>query len=292
VRIEGVTLTHAPEFVLVPTHCQDVTIDSITIYNPAGDNTEFVGVDPALVRERLRKEYDFEAPNTDGIDPMVSQRVLISRCRIDTGDDCIAIKAGAGGVSEDILVTDCTFLHGHGCSIGSGTRGGLRNMVVRRCTFDGTKVGVHLKSARDRGGFVENVTFSDLTMRNVGEAILITSYYDAIDIHIYYRPYLKRFSIDLANGGHDQAQPLTATTPRWRNVTIRNVNAICMWEAGLILGLPEMPAEKIVLDHVRIDAPEGLRINYARDVALRDVRINNSIGPSLIVGDAVERLSR
>jgi polygalacturonase len=294
VRMEGVTLTHAPAYVLVPAHCQDVTIDGITIYNPAADNAEFVGMDPALVRERLQKEYDYEAPNTDGIDPMASQRVLISRCRIDTGDDCIAVTPGDsdGGPAQDILVTDCVFLRGHGCSIGSGTRGGVRNMVVRRCTFDGTKVGLHLKSARDRGGLVENITFSDITMRNVGEAILITSYYDAIDIHIYYRPYLKKFSIDLANGGHDQAQPITATTPHWRNVAIRNVTATCMWEAGLILGLPEMPAEKIVLEHVSIDAPEGLRINYARDVTLRDVRINNRIGPALIVGDAVEGLSR
>jgi polygalacturonase len=292
VRVEGITLTHSPEFNLVPTHCQDVTIDGIAIYNPADDNAKDDGLDPPQVRAHLLQEYADDAPNTDGIDPMVSQRVLIAHCRIDTGDDCIAIKANAGGVSEDILVTDCTFLHGHGCSVGSGTQGGLRHLTVRRCTFDGTKVGVHLKSARDRGGLVENVTFADLTMRNVGEAILITSYYDAIDIHIYYRPYLKKFSIDLANGRHDEPQPITATTPRWRDVTIRNVTATCIWEAGMILGLPEMPAEKIVLDHVTIEAPEGLRVSYARDVKLRDVQIRSERGPPLIVSDTVEGLAR
>jgi polygalacturonase len=292
VRVEGITLTHSPEFNLVPTHCQDVTIDGITIYNPADDNAKDDGLDPQQVRAHLLREYADDAPNTDGIDPMVSQRVLIERCRIDTGDDCIAIKANAGGISRDILVTDCTFLHGHGCSVGSGTEGGLRNMTVRRCTFDGTKVGVHLKSARDRGGLVENVTFADLTMRNVGEAILITSYYDAIDIHIYYRPYLKKFSIDLANGGHDQPQPITGTTPRWRDVTIRNVTATCIWEAGMILGLPEMPAEGIALEHVNIEAPEGLRISYAKNVKLQEVHVRCERGPPLIVSDTVDGLSQ
>jgi polygalacturonase len=292
VRVEGITLTHSPEFNLVPTHCQDVTIDGITIYNPADDNAKDDGLDPQQVRAHLLQEYADDAPNTDGIDPMVSQRVLITHCRVDTGDDCIAIKPNAGGISQDILVTDCAFFHGHGCSIGSGTRGGLRNMLVRRCTFDGTKVGVHLKSARDRGGLVENVTFADLKMTNVGEAILITSYYDAIDIHIYYRPYLKKFSIDLANGGHDESQPITATTPHWRGVTIRNVTATCIWEAGMILGLPEMPAEKIVLDHVDIEAPEGLRISYAKDVKLQDVQIKSERGPPLIISRTVEGLAQ
>src|SRR6185312_13747778 len=103
VRVEGVTLTDSPKYHLVPTGCQDVTIEGVTIRAPA------------------------DSPNTDGIDPSVSRRVLIAQCRIDTGDDCIAVKAGKKGFGpvEDVLVTDCAFVHGHGCSIGSDTGSGV-----------------------------------------------------------------------------------------------------------------------------------------------------------------------
>jgi hypothetical protein len=292
VRIEGVTLTHAPAYNLVPFRCADVTIEGIAIYNPADDNPETDGVDPAQVRKQLLREYADDSPNTDGIDPIFCQRLLISHCTIDTGDDGIAISSGASesGLSRDILVTDCTFLHGHGCSIGSETRGEIRGITVRRCVFEGTKVGIHLKSARGRGGSVNGILCSDLTMNHVGEAILITSYYPLVDISIYYRPYLKKASIDLANGGPDGAQPITAETPHWHDITLRNISATCTWDAGLIQGLPEMPAESLLLDHVSIEAPEGLHINYARHVVLHDVNIEARHGRSLIPGAGADGL--
>jgi polygalacturonase len=286
VRVEGITLTHAPSYNLVPLSCSDVTICGISIYNPADDNPEADGIDPAQVRDHLLREYADDAPNTDGIDPVRCQRVLISNCIIDTGDDGIAISSGRSktGISQDILITDCTFFHGHGCSIGSETRGGMRDITVRRCVFNGTKVGIHLKSARDRGGPVTHIIFSDLTMNHVGEAILITSYYPAVDISIYFRPYLKKFSIEIANGGPDKAQPVTADTPHWSDIEISRVSATCIWEAGLIQGLPEAPADTITLDQVSIKAPVGLHVNYAHHVSTHNIDIEVKHGPSLVLG--------
>jgi polygalacturonase len=294
IRVEGVTLTHAPAYNLVPFRCTDVTINGVAIYNPADDNPETDGVEPAQVRKQLLKEYADDSPNTDGIDPVFCQRLLISHCTIDTGDDGIAISSGGSetGLSRGILVTDCTFLHGHGCSIGSETRGEIRDVTVRRCVFEGTKVGIHLKSARGRGGSVNNIVCSDLTMNHVGEAILISSYYPLVDISIYFRPYLKKSSIDLANGGPDGAQPVTAETPHWDNITLRNISATCTWDAGLIQGLPEAPADTIVLDHVSIEAPEGLHINYAQHIVIHDVDIKARHGRSLIPGAGVDGMTQ
>ena len=156
IRVEGVTLTASPKFNLVPARSQDVTIYGITILNPHK-----------------------KSPNTDGIDPSLCQRVLISHCVIDTDDDNIAIKSGgpAGEGVSDVLITDCTFKHGHGCSFGSETSGGVRRVTVRNCTFEGTDIGVRFKSDRTRGGLVEDVVYENLTMKNVGQAIVITSYY-------------------------------------------------------------------------------------------------------------------
>jgi len=249
VRVEGVTLTNSPVFNLVPMLCEDVTIDHIVIYNPNN------------------------APNTDGIDPSASKRVVISHCSIDTGDDCIAVKAGspAGVVTENILVTDCAFGHGHGCSIGSETYSGLKHMIVRRCSFDGTEIGVRFKSDRRRGGLVEDVTYQDLTMRNVGEAIVISSYYQGTTTDIG------------SDGGTQKAQPITRTTPHWKNITVKNLKAVNgTKDAGMILGLPEMPAELITLENISIEAPKGLRMGYTQSVTLSNVQVSAKHGPVLI----------
>jgi len=254
VRIEDVTLSNSPMFHLVPLRCENVTIEGIKILSPA------------------------DSPNTDGIDPSVSRTVLIAHCRIDTGDDCIAIKAGTKGFgpAQDILVTDCVFLHGHGCSIGSDTDSGVRRVTVRRCTFDGTDAGVRLKSRRGRGGVVEDIVYTDLVMRNVGQAIVISSYYYGLP-----KP-----------GRHDPEQPVAGDTPIWRHIVIRNITATGgTKDAGLIIGLPEMPARDISLENVSIEAPRGLRVGYTQGIALRKVGIEAGAGPPLIVEDTVQGLT-
>ena len=158
VRLENLTLQNSPKFHFVPFDCEGVVVSNVTILAP----------------ER--------AANTDAIDPSGCKDVLITHCKIDVGDDNVAIKAGkkiAGRefASEDITVTDCTFLHGHGMSIGSETVGGVRNVTVKNCTFENTENGIRIKSDVKRGGLVENISYSDITMSNVAPAITFTCYY-------------------------------------------------------------------------------------------------------------------
>lgn len=282
IRVEGVKLTNAPGYNLKMDLCHDVTVSGITIYNPADDIAGTDGVDPHLVMERLRKRWDDSSPNTDGIDPESCERVLISRCRIDTGDDCVAVTSQDGVVSRDTLITDCTFLHGHGCVIGSQELGGVRNLTVRRCTFEGTDVGLGLESARDRGGLNENLFYHDLVMKNVGEPIVITSYYP-----FGARFYKEKDDSDIAAFGNDKPQPVTSTTPRWHNIQIRNVTATCLWEAGVIRGLPEMPIEGLTLENISIKAPEGIRMYNAQNVTARNVRVTAAHGLPFVLSDSV-----
>jgi polygalacturonase len=257
-RLEGVTLTDAPVFNIQQQNCQDITVEGLTIVNPAN------------------------SPNTDGIDPKDCQRVLIAHCRIDTGDDCIALGGSAGNLERDILITDCTFLHGHGCSIGSGTASGLRNLIVRRCTFDGTDTGVRLKSSRGRGGLVENVVYEDLTMKNVGVAISISSYYDNTPI-----------DLSLSRAAVAPVPDAASATPEWRNIIVRNVTATaCRVRAGLIAGLPEAPAEDVTLENVTIEAPLGLHIADTKGITLRAVQITAASGPDVVADASVTGLVR
>jgi polygalacturonase len=258
VRVEGVTLTASPKFNLVPRRSQDVTIDGIKIFNPHK-----------------------ASPNTDGIDPNLCQRVWITHCVIDTDDDNIAIKSGgaAGEGVSDVLIEHCTFKHGHGCSFGSETSGTVKRVTVRDCTFEDTDIGVRLKSDRTRGGLVEQVVYENLTMKNVGQAIVITSYYPE--------------NTTPKPGEKVEAKEVGATTPKWTNITVRNVTATgCTKNAGQILGLPESPATGIVLENVKIEAPAGLRIAYAKDVTLKNVQVTAKSGEAFLIEDTVEGLKR
>lgn len=253
--VDGVTLTNAPVFNVVASACADATFEGISILNPTN------------------------APNTDGIDPKNCQRVRIAHCTIDTGDDNVALGGGAGPTEEDILITDCTFLHGHGCSIGSGTVSGVRRLLVQRCTFDGTDTGMRFKSARGRGGLVEDVTYQDLTMKNVGVAISVTSYYSET-------------SSD-STPANDSAQPVNERTPHWRNIAVRNLIATsCRRHAGLVAGLPEMPVENVTLENITISAPIGLRITQTKGVTLKNVHVMAGSGTDIMVDASVQALSR
>lgn len=219
VHIQGVTLKNSPMFHLVPHHCHDVLVEDVTILSPA------------------------DSPNTDGIDPANSRDVLIRRCTIDTGDDNIALKGGGvGGVpTENVTVTDCKFLHGHGVSIGSETQAGVRNFLVQRCSFEGTGTALRIKSDRTRGGVVENVIYRDITMKNVETAITIFLFYD--DKKAALKP---------------EPKPVTENTPIIRRIQFLNITCDgTTKKAGEILGLPESPLTDITLENVRITRAAG-----------------------------------
>ena len=248
-RITGITIQNSMKFHLVPTECEDVWIEGIKMFAP----------------ER--------AANTDAIDPSLCRNVTVTNCLIDVGDDNIAIKSGKKVegrefACENITITHCTFKHGHGMSIGSETVGGVRNVFVRHCTFEDTDNGIRIKSDRTRGGTVENLVCEDITMKNVRGAITITSYYPKIPTN-------------------DVAQEVTATTPKYRNIIIRNLTATSSKSAGVIVGLPESGIENVLLENVTLEAADaGLEIRNAKGVEFKNVKITAKKGEPIIVKDA------
>src|SRR5205823_15131657 len=118
--------------------------------------------------------------------PSYIRHVLNTKCLMYVCDDNIAIKSGRKVEGhpfgcEDFTIENCTFNHGHGVSIGSETVGGVRNVIVRNCTFGDTENGLRIKSPRGRGGRVENVFYSNITMTAISPtAITVTTYYPKI----------------------------------------------------------------------------------------------------------------
>jgi polygalacturonase len=167
--------------------------------------------------------------HTDGIAVDSSRFVRIANDYIDTGDDGIVIKSGkdADGLrvnrpAEDITITNCTVHHAHGAvTIGSETSGSVRNVVASNITVVDAENGARIKSARGRGGVVENIRFDNWTMRNVGEAIVVTSYY-------------------LMEGEtRTGQQPVSKTTPVFRNIAISHMTIDGAKHLIDVNGLPE-----------------------------------------------------
>jgi polygalacturonase len=259
VRLENLTLQNSPKFHFVPTDCDGVLVSNVTVLAPP------------------------RAPNTDAIDPSVSRHVLITHCRIDVGDDNVAIKSGKKMpgrefACEDITVTDCTFLHGHGMSIGSETVGGVRNVTVRNCTFEGTENGLRIKSQRGKGGVIENISYSDITMKNVDPAITLTCYYATNSA---------QDAVQQALPKEDATQTMKENIPHYRNIRISNLTATCQRSAGLIVGLPESQVSDVLLENVNITAATtGMFIKNAKGIQLKNVQVTPGRGEPFIVENA------
>ncbi len=248
VLISGITIVDSPAWTIHPVYCENVSIEHVSIIQP------------------------YSSPNTDGINPDSCKNVRISNCYLDCGDDCITLKSGynedgrrVGIPCENIVITNCTFAHGHGgVVIGSETSGDVRNVTISNCVFDGTQRGIRIKSQRGRGGVVENIRASNLVMRGITDA--------AFSITMFY------------GGDRNEVLPVDESTPRFRNIHCSDVIVTDCSRAAVIEGLPEMPIEGLSLSNVVVEsAGTGIRCWTATGVALSNVVVNPKRGPALIV---------
>lgn len=115
--------------------------------------------------------------NTDGIDPISSRNITVAHSYIRTGDDNIAIKGGNSGMVENISILNNHFYTGHGMSIGSETNGGVRNVLVRDLSMQGTTSGLRIKSDISRGGVVEHVRYENVCLRDIKRPLDIDTRY-------------------------------------------------------------------------------------------------------------------
>ncbi|MDF2190434.1 glycoside hydrolase family 28 protein [Paraflavitalea sp. CAU 1676] len=242
VLIEGITIRNSPFWTVNPEFCENVTVTGVTINNPP-------------------------SPNTDGINPESCKYVHISNCHISVGDDCITIKSGKdvpgrtkAAPAQNYTITNCTMLSGHGgVVIGSEMSGGVRNITISNCVFDGTDRGIRIKTARGRGGVVEVIRVDNIIMKNIrDQAIVLDMEYAKVPV-----------------------EPVSERTPVFRNIRLSNITAYTK-TALYINGLEEMPVQEFSLSDAYFEAEQGITIRKAKDVELHKVRINVKRGSPLV----------
>ncbi|CAN4076963.1 unnamed protein product [Withania somnifera] len=118
------------------------------------------------------------SPNTDGIHVQSSTGVTITGTSIKTGDDCISIGPG----TRNLWMEKIQCGPGHGVSIGSLARDydedGVQNVTLINSMFTGSDNGLRIKSwARASTGFVTNINYQNIMMKNVDNPIIIDQNY-------------------------------------------------------------------------------------------------------------------
>ena len=212
VLLEGFTTRNSPFWNTHLLYCKNVTVKNATFQNPQ------------------------DGVNGDGLAIDSCDGVKVSDCTFDVNDDCLCFKSGIGkdGMRvnkpcQNIVVKNCKMLRGHGSVVmGSETAGGIRNIEISDCVFNGNDRGLRIKSRRGRAGTVENITLNNITMNGVGCPIVM---------HLYYECGAK--PEEIAAISDRNPRPVTDTTPCIRNIKITNVTADNAQSSG---GLSVRPA--------------------------------------------------
>jgi len=244
VLLDGVTFKNSPKFVFYPNNCTNLTLNKVNIYN------------------------EWNAQNGDGIDISACKNVVLYQCHVNAGDDGICMKSSGKTETptsanlENIIIAECTVLRAHGgFVIGSNTDGGMNNIFVANCLFDGSDIGVRVKSNSGVGGLVQNIYIQDIVMKNIaGEAFSFTTDY-----------------LNLESGKDKSAAMPTQTdkVPEFTNFFCKNIVCNGASKAFILSGLADKKIHNLYFENISIASGSGFECRESEDIFLKNVKISS-----------------
>lgn len=235
--------------------CRNVIIRDVSVLNGGHFVLLATGVDH-LTLDNVKVDS-----NRDGFDIDCCRHVRISNCSVNTAnDDAIVLKSSFGlgfaRATENVTITNSqvsgfdpgTFLDGTfgrtqelapdrdrvtgRIKFGTESNGGFRNITISNCVFERCR-GIALETVD--GGVLEDVTISNVTMREVTTA-----------------PVFLRIGSRLR--GPEGAVPGKIRRIRIDNLTVHDADPAY---ASIIAGIPGHPVEDVVLSNIEIHAAGG-----------------------------------
>ncbi|MCU4676542.1 glycoside hydrolase family 28 protein [Catenovulum sp. 2E275] len=225
--------------------CQNVLIEDINI-----ENSPFWVLHPFLCRDVVIRRVNVKAHghNNDGIDPEMTQNMLIEDSIFDQGDDALAVKSGRNQdawrinvPTKNLVMRNCRIKQGHQLlAVGSELSGGVENVLVENCQFDdgtqysGTGNLMFIKTNERRGGYVKNIYMRNVKAHNIGGAPL------AVETDVLYQwrnlvpTYEKRLT------------PIEGLY--LENIEVKTAKHLCKIEAQ-----DEMPVKNVELKNVKVE---------------------------------------
>ena len=234
-----------PQFIQI-NRCENVLLDGFRI-----TNSPFWTVHLYLSKDIVVRNLKIYAHghNNDGLDPEMSQNVLVENCVFDQGDDAIAVKSGRNPEgwrsktpSKNIVIRDCFVKNGHQLlAIGSELSGGIENVFVNNCTVADSAKMFHLvfiKTNERMGGYVKNIYVSNIKAGKVDNGIL------GIETDVLYQ------WKDLVPTIERRLTPI-------KDIYLENIKAKNVKFISRILGQKDLPVENVFLKNVSADSVHG-----------------------------------
>jgi len=238
ILLEGIKITNSPFWTIHPYLCNNVTIRNISVYA--------------------------HGHNNDGVDPEMSQNVLIENCTFDQGDDAIAIKSGRNPEgwrlktpSKNIVIRNLTVKNGHQLvAIGSELSGGIENIFIDHCTVaEGAKLNhlLFIKTNERMGGYVKNIYATNLKSGRIDLGVL------GIETDVLYQwrtlvpTYEKRLT------------PI-------QDIMVENVMAGDVKFVSRILGQKELPVKNVSLKNITTKGVQDKQYIHEHVTGFKEVK--------------------
>lgn len=234
-----------------------------------------------------------KGPSTDGIDIDSSSYVLVENCDIDNNDDDICLKAGrdSDGLrvnrpTEYVVIRNNLARRGGGViSFGSETSGGIRKVVAYHNRGVGTSEGIRFKSAKTRGGYVEDVLIRDLRLENVPLPFTFTLNWNPSYSYAAIPPDTKEIPPHWRVLS-EPVLPAERGLCEFRNITIEDVTVVGARRIFFAAGLPEKPITSVRWINVNAQGNEAGVIESARDWTMKNVELRTADGKPVKLTDS------
>ncbi|MBQ4259198.1 MAG: hypothetical protein IJB84_02910 [Lachnospiraceae bacterium] len=214
----------------------------------------------------------------DGVSPDCCRNVTISDCIIDSADDAIVPKCsytlGYLKAMENLTISNCVLRsNAAALKFGTETNSAFKNITVTGCTICDTQLnGIAIQSAD--GAIVEGITISNMTLRNVGNPILI----QVVNRARGPKPECEKIgqirniilSDIIITGPYPETFQATRAQFAWTHIdqdlTLKGIR-----HPLLIAGQPDSPIQNVTMSNVVFRAHGGGTVED-RDIQLKEVR--------------------
>jgi polygalacturonase len=244
----------------------------------------------------IRNNVDGSGPSTDGIDVDSSLWTLIENCDIDCNDDNFCLKAGrdwdglrVNRPTEYVVIRNCVARKGAGLlTLGSETSGSIRHVWATDLVGYGTGNAINIKSAKTRGGTVEDVYFGNITMHGVGNVIQVNPNWNP------------SYSYSTLPAGYNpdsipahwtklltHVEPASKGIPKIQNINVFNVTATGAKKAINAIGFSETILKNFNLSNLKIEAATAGTIDFGQNWTFDRVNITTADQSALKVSNSV-----
>jgi hypothetical protein len=225
--------------------------------------------------------------NSDGVDLVGVTNATLSDLNINVLDDNIAVKSGFAITKSDpdyskeiglpqmptshVRISNITSKAGSGIAIGSDAVNGVHDVTVENVNFTNVYYGFHIKTARDRGSEIYDISVNHFRMTGVIWPIAISAYY-----------------VTIGPGPHGPAQPITLTTPHLHDIHIQDFIATGSTGQSYIQGLPEACIQNLTLNDVMIESNSlGIELVHMTGIFTNVTSTPAPLNPPFVVEENV-----